>query len=79
MRVTTIMCTGHMKCLWKGVDMAYKIIITKAEKKPSNKCWSYTPSELDYLIDEVNEEKADLEMELYEGRLYELEETDEGL
>lgn len=60
-------------------DMAYKIIITKAEKKPSNKSWSYTPAELDYLLDGVNEEKAYLELELYEGRLYELEETEEGL
>lgn len=68
-----------MRCLWKEADMAYKIIITKAEKKLSNKCWSYTPSELDYLLDGVNEEKVDLQLELYEGRLYELEETEEGL
>ena len=79
MRVTTIMCNGHMRCIWEGADMAYKIIITKAEKKTSNKCWSYTLSELDYLLDGVNEEKADLQLELYEGRLYELEETEEGL
>lgn len=79
MRVTIIMCNGHMRCLWKGAEMVYKIIITKAEKKPNNKCWSYTPNELDYLLDVVNEEKIYLQLELYEGRLYELEETEEGL
>lgn len=79
MGITTIMINRHMRCLWEGADMAYKIIITKAEKKPSNKCWSYSPNELDYLLDGVNEEKTDLELELYEDRLYELEETGEGL
>ena len=61
MRITIVISNVHMRCIWKGADMAYKIIITKAEKKPSNKCWSCTPNEL------------------YEGRLYEVEETDEGL
>jgi hypothetical protein len=59
--------------------MACKIIIRKAEKKPSEKCWSYNPEELDYLFEGVEEEQEDLELEMYEGRLYELEETEEGL
>ena len=70
MRVITIMMNNvHMRCLCKGADMTYKIIITKAEKKTSNKCWSYTPSEIDYLLDGVNEEKVDFELELYEGEV----------
>lgn len=57
----------------------FKITITEAVKEPSSKCWSYSPEELDYLFEMARDESRDLNFQFFKGRLYELEETEQGI
>ena len=63
-----------------AMDSIYIVIKTAIEQPDENKFWSYPLDEIPYLIEQIkdNDRENGCVFNLYDGRLYELEEVAYG-